>query len=184
MQGSTWLKEDTLQTQPLWPCVELFEEQWPSSECSSPARIHCSTGRNPDLQEHFLSCRQAPNWLSRASLTAAANAAEAKATAPVGGRCLPIPLSSWCLEARLTPSEQAVPTFMEINWKLRHLQVFVSQPLEQTICKPGTHRTLNSSQQRLTDTGNKLMGINGEGGWKRRDKLEVRINIYTLLYFK
>lgn len=30
------------------------------------------------------------------------------------------------------------PAFMEINWKLRHLQIFVSQPLEQTICKPGT----------------------------------------------
>lgn len=40
---------------------------------------------------YFLNCRQAPNWLSRASLTAATNATEAKATAPVDGLYLPIP---------------------------------------------------------------------------------------------
>ena len=49
------------------------------------------------------------------------------------------PLSTWCLEVRLTPSEQGVPLHSwKINWKLGHLPIFVSQPLEQTICKPGT----------------------------------------------
>lgn len=37
------------------------------------------------------------------------------------------PLSTWCLEVRLTPSEQGGPLHSwEINWKLRHLPIFVS----------------------------------------------------------
>lgn len=70
-KDSGWLREDAPQAQPLRPNVELFEEQCPSSEHGSPARNHCSVGRNPGLQDHFLNCRQASILLSRTSLTAA-----------------------------------------------------------------------------------------------------------------